>query len=372
MNRLNIGIITFPQNKTHVTPLYNLARIISCLADQVYVITGNVGGEVAKKLEKPHVRLIRYNYNPNKIIRIYNHAMIQLKTTFLMTKLSKKVDIWILIGGELMILPIMLTKITRIPLIIFIDGNALNIARSNNDPLLKPMTMIFMLGYTIVDNIGLYSPALISACNLKNYSEKIHIVCHHSVNFEKFAAVTPLSDRPLLIGYIGRLSVEKGVQNFARALPAILSNRQNLSVLIGGEGKLKEAIESSLQENGLTNRVDLAGWISHEDLPEYLNQLRLLVLPSYSEGLPNIMLEAMACGIPVLATPVGAIPDVVVDGETGFIMEDNSPECIEENVLRALSSPALEQIAENGKRFVMENFTFEHVVARWKEVIEGV
>jgi glycosyltransferase involved in cell wall biosynthesis len=113
----------------------------------------------------------------------------------------------------------------------------------------------------------------------------------------------------------------------------------------------------------LTARVDLPGWISHDDLPGYLNQLRLLVLPSYTEGLPNIMLEAMACGTPVLATPVGAIPDVIIDGKTGFIMENNSPECIAENVIRALNSPDLERIAENGRRFVEENFRSKR---RWR------
>ncbi|HQE50035.1 MAG TPA: glycosyltransferase family 4 protein, partial [Fervidobacterium sp.] len=82
-----------------------------------------------------------------------------------------------------------------------------------------------------------------------------------------------------------------------------------------------------------------------------------------------IMLEAMACGTPVLATPVGAIPDVIIDGETGFIMENNSPECIAENVIRALNSPDLERIAGNGRRFVEENFTFEKVVENWKRVL---
>lgn len=81
------------------------------------------------------------------------------------------------------------------------------------------------------------------------------------------------------------------------------------------------------------------------------------------------MLEAMACGTPVLATPVGAVPDVIIEGKTGFIMENNSPECIAENVVRALEHPDLERIAEGGRGFVEENFTFEHVVERWKEVL---
>ena len=84
------------------------------------------------------------------------------------------------------------------------------------------------------------------------------------------------------------------------------------------------------------------------------------------------MLEVMACGIPVLATPVGAISDVIIDRKTGFIMENNSSECIAANVIRALSSPDLERIAEDGRQFVGENFTFESTVARWNEVLEEI
>ena len=74
----------------------------------------------------------------------------------------------------------------------------------------------------------------------------------------------------------------------------------------------------------------------------------------------------------MLATPVGAIPDVIIDGKTGFIMENNSPECIAENVKRALDSPDLEQIAKDGRRFVEENFSFERTVENWKEILQSI
>jgi len=116
--------------------------------------------------------------------------------------------------------------------------------------------------------------------------------------------------------------------------------------------------------------VQIVDWTPHKNLIDILNTLKLLVLPSYTEGLPNVILEAMACGTPVLATPVGAIPDIIKDGETGFIMEDNSPECIAKNIVRALNHPDLEKIAENGRRLVEQEFTFEKAVKRWKKILE--
>lgn len=97
-------------------------------------------------------------------------------------------------------------------------------------------------------------------------------------------------------------------------------------------------------------------------------------MPSYTEGIPNIMLEAMACGTPVLATPVGAIPDIIKDGQTGFLLENNSPECIAETVLKVLDMPddKLEKVSDNACALVEKKFTFEAAVERWSGIIEGI
>ena len=145
----------------------------------------------------------------------------------------------------------------------------------------------------------------------------------------------------------------------------ILKERGDLEFLIGGNGPLFDEIKNKLKTNGAYDKVKLTGWIPHDDLPDCLNELKLVVLPSYTEGLPNIMLEAMACGTPVLATPVGAIPDVIKDEETGFIMEDNSPECIAENIKRALNHQDLDKIVKNARELVEKEYTYEAAVERY-------
>jgi glycosyltransferase involved in cell wall biosynthesis len=178
-----------------------------------------------------------------------------------------------------------------------------------------------------------------------------------------------LVDRKNIIGYIGRLSSEKGIMNFVKSMPYILDNCRETVFMVGGDGPLTKEIKEYINDNNLQSHVKIMGWIPHQELPEYLNDIKLLVLPSFTEGLPNIMLEAMACGTPVLTTPVGSIPDFIEDGETGFIMEDNSPKSLAQNVFRGLSHPNMDIIAKNARRLVEQEFSFEKAVESYKDII---
>ena len=80
----------------------------------------------------------------------------------------------------------------------------------------------------------------------------------------------------------------------------------------------------------------------------------------------------MGCGTPVLATPVGAIPDVITDRETGFIMENNNPGCIAENIIRVLEHPMLEEIVKNVRKLVEKEFTYEAAVERYRKILENI
>jgi len=181
-----------------------------------------------------------------------------------------------------------------------------------------------------------------------------------------------LKDRRNLIGFISRLNEGKGIMNFVNVIPLILKEREDLEFLIGGDGPLFNEVKNELKNNGCYDKVKLTGWIPYDELPDYLNELKLLVFPSYSEGLPNIVSESMACGTPVLATPVGGIPDVIKDGETGFIMEDNSPECIAKNIMRVLNYPDLDRIVNNARKVIEEEYTYEAAVERYKKILEDL
>ena len=80
----------------------------------------------------------------------------------------------------------------------------------------------------------------------------------------------------------------------------------------------------------------------------------------------------MGCGTPVLATSVGGVPDLIKDGETGFIMKDNSPECVAENVMRALEHPNLDEIVKNARELVEKEFTYEAAVERYRKILENI
>ena len=237
-------------------------------------------------------------------------------------------------------------------------------------PLIKRIErQLESINYFIADKIILYSTRLVSEWKLENYADKILFASEHLINSEEFCCSMKLGHRDTIVGYIGRLSEEKGILNLIGAIE-ILRISEEINFIIGGDGPLKNQLLEYISANKLGDRVKYVGWISHSELPNYLNRIKLLVLPSYTEGLPNIMLEAMACETLVLATPVGAIPDYLADGTNGFIMKDNSPNCIADSIGHALNHPDKELIASNARDLIIHEFTLDSAICKWRKIVE--
>lgn len=174
------------------------------------------------------------------------------------------------------------------------------------------------------------------------------------------------------IGYIGRLNREKGILNFVKSIPIISYNNTQYNYLIGGGGELFQEIELEIIKMNQSIKIDLIGHINHNRMPLYLNELKLLVLPSDAEGLPTIILEAMACGTPVLATSVGAISEVIKNEINGFILQSKSPESIAKKVNEILNVSDLNKISKNARELVENKYSFEQGLKRYKKIIKEV
>ncbi|MFC1871164.1 glycosyltransferase family 4 protein [Chloroflexota bacterium] len=222
----------------------------------------------------------------------------------------------------------------------------------------------------MAERIVIDSERLISGSGTERYRGKVIVAGDRRfIDSDIFKEKKPLIERGNLIGYVGRLSYEKGVMSLVRAIPSILKQRQDLEFLIGGDGPLLGEIKNEVAVLELDNKVELSGWIPHDKLADYLNELKLFVLPSSTEGLPNIVLEAMACGTPVLVTSVGALPEIIKDKETGFIMKDNSPESIANGIMKALSYSHLGKVADNARTLVENKYTFYIALERYRDIL---
>ena len=349
-------------------------QVLEPLAKELFFFTGNYPQNA---IFSPKIHLINIKHSKNRsiLIRATRFVISQLKLSYHLIKAANKIDVVVLVGMASLLLPTLTARLLCKRTVYIDIGSITNTVEQEYKNmflgfgLIRTFGFLEKLQYIYSEQVVVYSPRCIEPKFLK-YKTKISAVPRQFLNFDKFAFQKQLKERDSVVGYIGRFEAEKGTLNFIDAIPLILRVMSNATFLVGGDGKLRGMMEDYLERENLNSKVELTGWISRDDLPKHLNELKMLVLPSYSEGLPNIMLEAMACGTPVVATTVGGIQDVIKDGETGFIMENNSPECIAENVIRALYHPDLENIAKNARALVEREFTYEAAVEKYRMILK--
>jgi len=155
-----------------------------------------------------------------------------------------------------------------------------------------------------------------------------------SVLFEKFG----ISRKGPILIFVGRLEMQKDPLLLLEALTLIKQKIDNISLLLVGTGQLRSKIEDYLKEHNLASNVFLMGQKKPSEIAELLNLSDLFVLTSAFEGMPRAVLEALACGLPVVATDAGESSLVVIDHVTGFIVPERKPEKIAEKVIEALGA----------------------------------
>jgi glycosyltransferase involved in cell wall biosynthesis len=225
-------------------------------------------------------------------------------------------------------------------------------------------------GYTAAHAIVTYTPSMAEELGLGRYDHKLHTNGARYVDTDRFAPTMPLEERPVAVGYLGRLDVEKDVPTLvevAERLPDVIQFR------FVGDGDYRDAVERNLAEEIEAGQVDVTGWVDHDEVPRELNRMRLLLLVSEpTEGLPTAILEAFACGTPVYATPVSGVPDVVREGETGYLMTSRDPDTVVERITDAVESDTLVPMSSACRTTAEKEFSFDAAVERYRTILQSV
>lgn len=192
-------------------------------------------------------------------------------------------------------------------------------------------------------------------------------VVPNGVDVEKFKPINPtdakkqfdLGNEPTVL-FVGSLVPRKGLPYLVEAAKKIVKQQANTRFVIVGSGPLKSQLDQSLKVSGLARNFTFIGSLKDDQLPAINNAADVFVLPSIQEGQGIVLLEAQACGKPVVAFGVGGVKEAVRESETGFLLELGDTVGLADRILELISSEALRQkMGDAGRRFVSENYTWD-------------
>jgi glycosyltransferase involved in cell wall biosynthesis len=173
-------------------------------------------------------------------------------------------------------------------------------------------------------------------------------------------------DSPV-ITYVGILRSVKGHEVTFRAVKTVVESMPDAKFLIVGDGPREAALKDYVADLNVSDHVIFSGFV--DDIAEIYSFTDVAVLSSWSEGLPQSLLQAMASGVPVVATRVGGVPEVVIHEKTGLLVEAGDHEALAKGVIRILNEHGFaSQIAENAKELVQKDHSLDHMIDKIEDL----
>ncbi|MES2409625.1 MAG: glycosyltransferase family 4 protein [Patescibacteria group bacterium] len=167
-----------------------------------------------------------------------------------------------------------------------------------------------------------------------------------------------------------RLVTKNAVEDIVKAMPLI---PENIKLVIAGRGYLEDSIRKLSVMLGVENRIQFLGWLSHSDMPKYLKASDIFIRVPISEGFGNSFVEAMACGLPCVTTPVGGILDFLRDRETGIFANVRDPQSVASAVLELVRNPELvSRIKRQSFEMVKEKYDWPMIAEEMKKIFSNI
>jgi glycosyltransferase involved in cell wall biosynthesis len=168
-------------------------------------------------------------------------------------------------------------------------------------------------------------------------------------------------ERPIVL-MLGQLGQRKGTYDLLKVVPRIVREFPDVMFWLGGDGELTRTADL-IRQHAWGSHVSLLGWVQEEAKHRALSEASVFVLPSYHEGLPVAVLEAMAYALPVITTPVGGIVDLIEDGQTGILIQPGDIDALADSLYKLLANPALGQaLGQRAREHVHDAFAAHNVL----------
>jgi len=175
-----------------------------------------------------------------------------------------------------------------------------------------------------------------------------------------------VSGSPIKILYLAWVNGQKGIFDFIDAAKAVLTQHKNVEFWVCGEGTGSESARAKVIEYNIQDYVDFKGWVVGEDKMKILAQTDVYVLPSYFEGFPNALMEAMASCLPVVATTVGSIPELVTSPKNGLLYEAGNVEALQDALETLIINAEMRQtLAQKARETIRNNNTIDVAIKKF-------
>ncbi len=224
-------------------------------------------------------------------------------------------------------------------------------------PLIK---LIWKNSAAVISNSqGLKDLALKSKPN-----QKISII-FNGIDISEFKPSIKENSENFEVLCVSRLTRRKGIEYLISAFAKISDQFPKIKLKIIGEGDAKEELEAQTQQLNLNNKIEFSGRIAHENLPEIYAEASVFVLPSLNEGMSNTMLEALATGLPIIATDTGGTKELVDEGINGFIIKMKDADDIAEKIIKLISDKNLLESMSQASRQKAESLSWKNVAEKY-------
>ena len=341
---------------------YNIAKRLAKKYD-VHVIT-TLDEDLPKKSMEEGFYVHRFKTSKIPILRTVSYY---IKSIFAVKKINPDIvhvqTIFLALSG------LLIKKFLRKPYVVYGRGSDVYLRQGLENLISKP----------ILKNAD---AVIVLTEDMKRGIQKIWnkdvFVIPNGIDLERFENLSKEDLRSKLeikeekiIVFVGTLRSVKGVKYLIEAMKIIIDKNKNTRLFIVGDGKERKYLENLVKELVLEKYVTFIGKVPNEEVPEYMAASDVFVLPSLSESFGIVNLEAMASGLPIVATNVRGLPEIIKNGENGFLVEPKNPEQIADKVSLLLEDDELRERMSRKNREKAKRYSWEAVIEKLESVYES-